>query len=272
MPILARVASATVLIPLGLATAHFGGVFAGVMLSVLAALMAVEWNRLIFMDRFDGTAQKVMVVYLLTFVASLALVTLNRTGLGLLILFLAIPLVVGLCLRREDKIVWAVAGLLYVGVPCLSVLALRAPEPEGAPSLFFMLALIWAYDTGAYLAGSVIGGPKFLPRISPNKTWAGVAGGVSAGLLVAGLAALLTPNAPFGPLALLAVALCSLVQAGDLFESWVKRQFGVKDTGQLIPGHGGVLDRLDGALFVFPVAALIGVTTGVYAAVWGGAG
>jgi phosphatidate cytidylyltransferase len=145
-------------------------------------------------------------------------------------------------------------GVLYVGLPVLALLVLRG-EPHGILLTFWAMALVWACDIGAYFAGRAIGGPKLAPAISPGKTWAGLAGGViAAGLF--GLAL----NALFGlPMALaLVTPLLALVsQFGDLFESRLKREAGVKDSGSILPGHGGLLDRLDGLVPVAPIAAIL---------------
>jgi phosphatidate cytidylyltransferase len=113
--------------------------------------------------------------------------------------------------------------------------------------MIFLLAVVWSSDIGAYLAGRLIGGPKLAPRISPGKTWSGAAGGVAAVLAVGVAAAALWP-VPAAPVVAAAAVLGVAAQAGDLLESAVKRHFGVKDSGRLIPGHGGLLDRLDGLM------------------------
>jgi phosphatidate cytidylyltransferase len=143
------------------------------------------------------------------------------------------------------------AGLLYAGVPALSLLYLR-DQPQGVALALWTVSIVSATDIGAYFAGRSIGGPKLAPRISPNKTWAGLIGGVVAAALTGALLASL-----FGlPLLLGALGggLAVLAQLGDLFESWLKRRAGVKDSGTVLPGHGGVLDRLDGLV---PVATLV---------------
>lgn len=147
-------------------------------------------------------------------------------------------------------------GTVYVGLPILSLLLLRH-QHEGFVWTLWALALVWATDIGAYFTGRAIGGPRLAPRLSPSKTWAGLAGGVVlAGVLgaalhgYAGLPWRMTLATP-----LLAV----LAQGGDLYESSLKRHAGVKDSGRLLPGHGGVLDRLDGVVPVAPVAAFIAV-------------
>ena len=147
-------------------------------------------------------------------------------------------------------------GILYVGLPILA-LELFEHQKERVIWTLWALALVWATDIGAYFAGRTIGGPKLAPAISPGKTWAGLAGGVLLASLVAaamhrglGLPLRLTLATP---------VLAVLAQAGDLYESWLKRRAGVKDSGHLLPGHGGVMDRLDGLVPVAPVAAFLAV-------------
>lgn len=147
-------------------------------------------------------------------------------------------------------------GLLYVGLPVFALLWLRErPGDIGLLLAFWAMSLVWATDIGAYFAGRGIGGPKIAPSISPNKTWAGLGGGMLGALLLgwalqhfAGLRSELALASP-----LLAV----LAQVGDFFESWLKRRAGVKDSGTLLPGHGGALDRLDGLVTSAPFAALL---------------
>lgn len=155
---------------------------------------------------------------------------------------------------------WALAaGLLYVGVPTLALVWLRERPDDGLLLAFWSLSLVWATDIGAYFVGRGIGGPKVAPKISPNKTWAGLFGGMLAALLLG-----LTLHWSFAlPLLLVAASplLAVFAQAGDFFESWMKRRAGVKDSGSLLPGHGGVLDRLDGLVTSAPIAALFAGAT-----------
>lgn len=146
------------------------------------------------------------------------------------------------------------AGVLYVGLPILSLLLIRRQE-EGIIFTLWVLALVWACDIGAYFSGRTIGGAKLAPTISPNKTWAGLAGGVLAASLFGAIM-----HVAYGlpwRLTLATPVLAVLAQAGDLYESWLKRRAGVKDSGNILPGHGGILDRLDGLVPVAPVAALL---------------
>ena len=145
-------------------------------------------------------------------------------------------------------------GVVYCGLPIFALLLIRA-QVDGILFALWALSLVWATDIGAYFAGRAIGGPKLAPRISPNKTWAGLIGGVAFAALVA-VALHLGYALPLR-LVVATPLLAVLAQAGDLYESQLKRRAGVKDSGSVIPGHGGFLDRLDGVVPVMPVAALL---------------
>ena len=159
------------------------------------------------------------------------------------------------------------AGLLYLAVVLGCLMWLRADPAAGRRDLLLLLAIVWAADIGAYVAGRAIGGPRLAPRISPGKTWSGTAGG----LLAAGLVGLVVARGWDGRAwagAALGLLLGVASQLGDLSESWVKRRCGVKDSGRLIPGHGGVLDRLDGVLLAAPVLAAVAVCVGRGVRLW----
>ncbi|MGH6961560.1 MAG: phosphatidate cytidylyltransferase, partial [Dongiaceae bacterium] len=164
--------------------------------------------------------------------------------------------------------VWPAVGVAYVGVPCLAMVWLRAMPDDGLATLLWVLALVWATDTGAYIAGRGLGGPKLAPRISPNKTWAGLIGGMVAAAMTGVAASLLVENAAAWITVPVSAALAVVEQAGDLFESAVKRHFGVKDSSRLIPGHGGVLDRVDGLLAVSLVVAALSWAAGHTILIW----
>jgi phosphatidate cytidylyltransferase len=144
------------------------------------------------------------------------------------------------------------SGLLYVGPAVVSLIWLRAGA-HGFGRLVFLAAIVWAGDIGAYLVGRLVGGPRLAPRISPGKTWSGALGGTACAVL-AGLAAAPVHTQAVG---LVALVLSLAAQLGDLLESALKRYFGVKDSGTIIPGHGGLLDRLDGVLTAAPAAVLL---------------
>ncbi len=153
-----------------------------------------------------------------------------------------------LTLRPLGKLGWNILGFFYIVIPCGCLLALRH-LPQGELIVIWMLFTIWAVDTGAYFAGITIGGPKLAPRISPKKTWAGLAGGILAAILV-GLSFTLLGMEINGNTVVNSVIIALLAQGGDLLESAFKRHFKVKDSGNLIPGHGGILDRVDSVITV----------------------
>jgi len=161
---------------------------------------------------------------------------------------------------------WCAGGLFYSFALVIAPVALRNDAALGFAVMIFLFVIVWFTDTAAYFIGRGIGGPKLAPRISPNKTWSGAIGGAIAGVaggeLVAYHFGIRTP----GDVLAVALALSVASQAGDLFESTLKRRFNAKDASHLIPGHGGLMDRLDGFVVAVVVAALIGLTHGGFAA------
>jgi phosphatidate cytidylyltransferase len=160
-------------------------------------------------------------------------------------------------ISAREKPYWRILGLLYVALPCASLIWLRNLD-MGRVLVLFVLLAIWATDIGAFFAGRLIGGPKIAPSISPNKTWAGLGGGALASAIICAIGGGFTPypTTTLGCI-ILGIVLAIVAQAGDFFESWLKRRSGVKDSGTLIPGHGGLLDRVDGLTFTMPLFALL---------------
>lgn len=160
-------------------------------------------------------------------------------------------------------------GVLYIGVAGIALIELRHDTEAGRANVLFLFIVVWASDIGAYMAGRAFGGPKLAPSISPNKTWSGAAGGMASAILAGGACALaFTPGAA-PVVVVLVVALVSIASMlGDLLESAIKRHFKVKDTSSLIPGHGGLLDRLDGVLAAAPVASLLSFLLGQGRPLW----
>ena len=151
---------------------------------------------------------------------------------------------------------WALLGLLYIGLPILSLIYIRQDATHGFYAIVYIFLIVWGTDTAAYFAGNHFGGKKLAPTISPNKTWSGSFGGLFAALIIGTIFALSLSINPVIS-AFIGVILSAISQIGDLAESAIKRHFGVKDSGALIPGHGGLLDRLDGVIFASVAAALI---------------
>jgi phosphatidate cytidylyltransferase len=244
-----RTASGVAMIAIAVAALWFGGI-AFWLLAVIAALfMMAEWSDLHGAShKHKRLAQYALSVPLaLMAPASLILEVHDFFTLGLLA---GAAFFIVIVTSRPNLAL----GALYCGLPALALIVLRRQD-DGILLTLWALALVWACDIGAYFAGRSIGGPKLAPRVSPNKTWAGLIGGVIA----AGLFGWLL-YARFGlnwQLAVATPALAVVAQLGDLYESALKRRAGVKDSGNILPGHGGVLDRLDGLVPVAPIAALL---------------
>lgn len=262
--LLLRVASAAVMLPLAIAAVAYGRPWFDGLLALAAVLMAREWARM------TGSGFKGAVWIL----AGLSLLLVVGLPVGIHPYILAGLLTGGIIvLAALAKLARAASpGLLALGLPavvlpCAAFVWLRSGAEQGAETVLWVMGLVWATDTGAYFFGRIIGGPKLAPRLSPNKTWAGLLGGMlSAGLVGAGIAAACggTPVV-LGPLA---AVLAVISQGGDLAESALKRWSGVKDSGALIPGHGGVLDRVDGLMPVAPLVALLILMTGKGVMAW----
>jgi phosphatidate cytidylyltransferase len=249
-----RIIAASVLIPLAVAIAYAGGWLWTALVTLAAIGLFVEWLMVV-----GGAADKRVVVsgVIALVVAGLCL------GLGRIdaaLVALAIGLVV-VALMMPERRNWTATGFLYAAVAEVASVLLRLDAAKGFIALIFVLLIVWVTDSGGYFAGRGIGGPKLWPRVSPKKTWAGAVGGFAASLAVAGIFAAIDLGKA-GPLLMISGILSVVSQLGDLFESAVKRRFGVKDSSQIIPGHGGLLDRLDGFVAAVAVAALFGLLRG----------
>jgi phosphatidate cytidylyltransferase len=262
-----RVVSALILAPVALIPAYLGGHVWDVLVAIMGACMAWEWARLCGGGRVSRAGALSMAI------APAAVVVAALPGAGVIpalaIVGAGVVLVgLGASLEGARSPIWPAAGVAYVGVPCLAMAWLRAMPDHGLATLLWVLALVWATDTGAYIAGRGLGGPKLAPRISPNKTWAGLIGGMVAAAMTGVAASFLLENAEAWIIVPVSAALAAVEQAGDLFESAVKRHFGVKDSSRLIPGHGGVLDRVDGLLAVSVAVAALSWTVGHTILIW----
>ncbi|WP_294391869.1 phosphatidate cytidylyltransferase [uncultured Sphingomonas sp.] len=220
-----------------------GGVALWALLTVGALVSLAEWAGLVHARRARlGIAMLILIVGM-----AYALPLMWGTDRATLALLLIAALVLALFPRFGSMSV----GLGYIGTAAISILFLRE-QPNGFALALWTLAIVWATDIGAYFAGHRIGGAKLAPRISPNKTWAGLIGGmVAAGIVGFGIASV--GRLPLGAY-WLGAPLAVAAQLGDLFESGLKRRAGLKDSGTILPGHGGLLDRVDGVL---PVAILV---------------
>jgi phosphatidate cytidylyltransferase len=160
---------------------------------------------------------------------------------------------------------WAAAGVGYAGLLLFAPVVLRGDPGLGIAAILLLFAIVWTTDIAGYFAGRAVGGPKLAPSISPKKTWSGALAGVIGSVIVVVVGARFVPETTTSTLIVIAAVLSIVSQVGDLAESALKRHFGVKDASQIIPGHGGVMDRLDGFWAAAVFAALIGVARGGFA-------
>ncbi len=264
-----RVLSAIVLGPLVLASVFAGGAAFQILVLVAALAGVREWVRLVGGGSVaEGPALE------LSYAAVLAALIVDiaagpgpdRPVAGLLgpalSLGLAAVLYAVLRVGGVPRAGWLALGVPYLGLAAVAALWLRDSPGTGLGLTCWLVLAVWATDIGAYAAGRTVGGPKLAPRISPNKTWAGLAGGIVSAAAMGAIVALAFGAARPGVAAGAAAVLAAVAQAGDLFESAVKRRFGVKDSGRLIPGHGGILDRMDGFLAAAPVLAVFHASLG----------
>lgn len=254
-----RLFAALVMIPPVLACIYFGYPAFNVLVIIIVAVMAWEWRRLVTKGTFDREG----VFFALFLVAALIAGSLSQYQLALAFLgIVAVLFALKSMMGSDNQSSWMTFGVLYIGLPTLALIWIRGDGDSGRYTVFWLFALVWAADTGAYVAGRLIGGPKLMPRVSPNKTWAGLAGCVSSAALVGVATAYFFSSVDILTLALFSGVIGLVSQAGDLIESAIKRHFGVKDSSHLIPGHGGILDRVDALLTAILVAALIKLAYG----------
>ena len=227
-----------------------------------AVFMAVEWRHLIE-ARVDQAAGNIAGMA----AGGAALLVILMAALGWSELALLMALICAstsgvMAALAGGSAYWTVIGVLYLSLPMLALVWLRALPEQGLAMMLWLLMVVWATDVAAYFVGRGLGGPRLAPSISPGKTWSGFCGGMVGAILVGALVSM--ANGPFGvAVALgLAAAIAVVAQIGDLAESALKRQAGVKDSGALIPGHGGVLDRVDGLLFAAPALAVVALFAG----------
>lgn len=252
--LLMRVLAAVVLAPLAIAIAWAGGWLWALLVAIVSVGLYLEWLMIVGLLRewraaVPGVAALAVAgIFLMAARPAVALIVL---GVGL----------VGVALLAPHHRRWAAGGFLYAAAAEVASVVVRENPMSGFAALFFVLLVVWAADIGGYFAGRGIGGPKLWPRVSPKKTWAGAVGGFAGSLGVAVLFAAAGVGKML-PLLALAAFLSVISQLGDLFESAVKRHFGVKDSSQIIPGHGGLMDRLDGFVAAVVTAAILGFLRG----------
>jgi phosphatidate cytidylyltransferase len=249
-----RTLSAAVLIPAVLADVWAGGIWFHLFVALIGILMALEWVTIVHRGspvQFALHAAGAMCGALLPLDVGLA------GGLAAIAVIAVLSAVIAVVEDGQGP-AWRYLGVVYVSLPPVAFVILRDDPVHGVAAIVLVMLMVWAADTFAYFAGRLIGGPKLAPVISPRKTWAGLIGAMAGSALAAYLVSnmLGLPSALI--LVLIAAVLAIIEQAGDLFKSAMKRHYGVKDSGRLIPGHGGVIDRVDGLVAVAAAAAIIG--------------
>jgi phosphatidate cytidylyltransferase len=255
-----RVASAIALAAVALAALYVGGVSFAILCAIFAALIAYEFRGIVG-ERLPG---EISIAILVLFALTIALWFAAGPEHSALALAGGVVLLAAWELLQQRS-AWAAAALAYSVLPFLALAMVRGSDPAGAMVVLLLFAVVWGADIFAYFAGRAIGGPKLAPRISPKKTWAGFFGGIAGSLVLAIAVALVFDISIGAGLLGAAVAVSVVSQIGDLCESWLKRHFGKKDSSNLIPGHGGVMDRLDGLVFAAVAAWIAAVGFGAEA-------
>ncbi len=221
---------------------------------------------------------ELLVLHVIAVLASCALVATGQGEVALLVLLVGPAFKFATAPDREAKNLGvSLLGVPYIGLAVIALIWLRGDVEYGFLAIIYLFVTVWTVDIFAYISGRLFGGPKFAPKISPKKTWSGFIGGVGAGTLAGVIF-----GAQMGGTSLVIIGLISLLigaisQLGDLFESAFKRHFDIKDASNLIPGHGGLFDRVDGLMFAAMIAALIALyfdpaSPGKALLIWNGAG
>jgi phosphatidate cytidylyltransferase len=225
---------------------------------VVALLVSWEWGRLVH----GPEAGLLVAVQIGTAAVAGLLAAFDLVGLGLLALPIGAILATLLSLGRNSF--FSAAGAFYAGFPAVAAIWLRYDDTLGLQAVIFLILIVVTADTAAFVCGRLMGGPLLSPSISPKKTWAGLIGALVASAIVGGFFTLAVPDGSFTRLAATGAVLALVAQAGDLAESALKRRFGAKDAGSILPGHGGVMDRVDGLLAAISAAGLAAAAINMY--------
>ncbi|PPQ27286.1 phosphatidate cytidylyltransferase [Rhodopila globiformis] len=257
-----RILSAAILAPAALACIWFGGAAFTLLVAVITIGLAYEWIHLC-----ERRTPLPAALIFLALPAAVVQAALGHAG-GALALLAAATIAAAVYAGGISRAKPLAFGIPYLGLGSVALVWLRLLPETGRADVIILLLLVWASDIGAYLVGRTVGGPRLAPAISPGKTWSGAVGGLFA-VVATGLiaSAILGGTAPLRAAGFAALIGC-VSQIGDLFESHLKRRFGVKDSGWLIPGHGGLLDRLDAVLFAAPLAGLLALILGAGVVIW----
>lgn len=251
-----RIVSSLVMAPLAIAAAYFGGLAFIVFWAIAALAVLWEWDTLVCAEERN----LVLATGAVALAGSGLVLAFDRSGVAAAVIVLGFFGVAAMASKARR--IWCAAGLVYAAAILIAPALLRHDATLGFAAILFLFVIVWLTDITAYFVGRAVGGPKLMPRVSPNKTWSGAIGGAVAGVVggvvvaqQAGLAGLVAAG-------VVAFLLSIVSQIGDLAESAIKRQFNAKDASQLIPGHGGLMDRLDGFVAAAAAGALIGLAHG----------
>jgi len=245
-----RLVWGTALAAVALALTYAGPIPFALFVLVVALFVSWEWGRMVR----GVSADVAFFVQAIAVAAAVALTTAGYAALAVAVIVTAAIILIPLVFGRGARL--SALGAFYVGLPSISLIWLRQDAHYGLLAALLIFAVVWSSDIAAYAAGRAIGGPKLWPRISPNKTWAGLLGGATACVIAGAVFAGLIDASPLR-LGLIALGLSLIAQAGDLGESALKRLFGFKDASSLIPGHGGFMDRMDSIVAVAVAAGMI---------------
>lgn len=266
--LLQRVRSALILLPIVIAPVVYGGLPFSLLLAVVGFFMSREWGSMLQGSKRQSSALAYLTVLLLAYGE------LSNVADALIMLFVFVLATSLLCAVKRVRATPVAGGLLYVALPLLIAQYFRL-DPLGMGVIGYVLLSVWAVDIFAMFAGKLIGGPKLAPVISPNKTWAGMFGAILGAMIGAVLTFLTIVGFGFGTanftaLIIMAPLLAVIAQLADLFESAIKRKYDIKDSGAIIPGHGGLLDRMDGLIGALLALWVVTLVRGgdVSAALW----
>lgn len=255
-----RIVSGAAVAAIALLMVYWGSVPFAILVFLISAAMSWEWGGIVRGEGLDTAGW----LQISSMAAAAILANLGMAGLGLAAIVVG-AITVGAVLFGGGRAQLSSLGVIYTGLPVVALGWLRGDEPLGFRAVLFVLLIVVVTDTAAYFTGKLLGGPKLLPSISPKKTWAGLVGGVLAAAVSGAIYARTSGSGTVAWLAILGFALAIIAQGGDLAESALKRQFGLKDASDLIPGHGGFMDRMDGIVTASVAAALVALAIDAYA-------
>ncbi|MDP9809248.1 phosphatidate cytidylyltransferase [Rhizobium tibeticum] len=259
-----RILSGVILAVIVLLATWYGGVAFSLLSALIGLLIYYEWSTITRLATEQPVANT---IGWLGQVAIAVAVVAGTFSYSLLLLSLFFLVAVGFVLVSKTSSRWFPTGMMYAGLTGIALSSIRGADSVGLVAMLFVFAVVWATDILAYFVGRAIGGPKLAPKISPGKTWSGAIGGAVSAVIAGSLVTYFAFPQSVVFVAPIAFVLSICSQAGDLFESFIKRRFGVKDSSRLIPGHGGVMDRVDGLIFACFAAFLL---AGLFSLIKGG--